>query len=228
MTPKEIEAKIQEIEEKHKKEDFLWKDYSSFAISIGDNKETLLKLIKCEPKFYYHGSDRLRIDKDICSEALKNTGYLLEYMPKTIQEDEELVKIAIKNFPLAFRYTGYNIGDNEEIVKLTFETFIKDGNPNELMLKVSDRLKNDLSFMKEIISISPYCFTGAGDKVRDNNELFLMAYNSSDSKNYILEFSSIRIKVLCMNKDPVATILADSLSKELNENTIKVSRPKKI
>lgn len=227
MTPNEIELKLQEIENNFKNDDFSWRDYTNFIFSISDNKNYIFRIIKCDVGFF-HGCDKaIKNDREVCEHILTEAGYMLEGMEPGIKDNKELVSIAIEKWPLAFKYASERLKDDEDIVTLTFETFIKDGNPDSLMIHVSDRLKNDLKFMEKIISISPYCFTGAGDKVRDDNQLFLNSYETAENKKYMLMYASKRIRDLCGNNDPATIIKSEILKNELSENLTENSQRKK-
>ena len=107
-------------------------------------------------------SDRLKEDEEIMG-LFTSSGNNIEYWPDSFKNNKKLLLKILKNSYWSYKFN----------------------------LNVPNELKDNLSFMKEAVKISPRNFFYASERLRDNKSLLLLAL---EKKAHALKYASSRLK----------------------------------
>lgn len=151
-----------------------------------DNQNLVLKLIARCPEVVKFISPRLKENFLIATEAVKRNGKLLKYFPK-FKNNREMVLEAVKQNGLAILYADNIFFSDKEIML----EVIKQNQSTYLITCISQVLKDNEEFMKEVCKIHKEYIKYASERLKDKKE-FILSFCSTYQE--CIEFASERLK----------------------------------
>ena len=151
-----------------------------------DNQNLVLKLIPRCPEVVEFISPRLKENFLIATEAVKRNGKLLKYFPK-FKNNREMVSEAVKQNGLAILYADKIFFSDKEIML----EVIKQNQSTYLITCISQVLKDNEEFMKEVCKIHKEYIKYASERLKDKKE-FILSFCSTYQE--CIEFASERLK----------------------------------
>jgi hypothetical protein len=119
---------------------------------LRNDREIVLEAVRSDGEAV---SERFGNDREIVLEAVRNHGDIIKYASERLKNDKEIVLEAIRSDSDAVKYIPERFRDNKEIVLEVIKA-----NPHKTTDKyilnkyVSERLRNDPKFLKEVKEIS--------------------------------------------------------------------------
>ena len=183
--------------------DAYWSTNCGFMIEnvkdcFNDNKEIMKKIINYELDFAKYLSDKLRDDKELILEFIKDgKPTILQYASPRLQDDKEVVMAAIERVGSPIQYASKRLKNDKELISKAFENSLndfsyisKDQENTEILIAAIKRFG---TVAPEIVSsefgefIDP-TFTqyetfmsNLTENARDNKEIMLAAINENGS-----------------------------------------------
>lgn len=214
------------IEENFHKESFSWKDYNNFIWNISEEKPLIMRIINCEPTYYY--STKLKDDFDLAFLAVAKDWNILKNVDKQFKDNEKIVLAAIAQNPIALSFASDRLKNAEEIVLAAITSPKAIGHAASLSMSIGSDLKDNLEFMNKAIDVEPLYYSGLNNDLRNNIPLFIKAYENAleKDKGYIFMGASRIIRGICGSDEPVSALRAHILKNELSESSTKIKRMK--
>lgn len=179
----------------------IFKDFSKLNLSteLKNDKDLIIKIASV--------NDNVLIDLNIKTDNLKDdfvlelvsvNGKLLEFFPTFSNNFIFVLKAALQN-PAALNYAHECQKSNKMLFKIIFENKLSES--KIYFSFMSDNLKNDITFIKEILPFFPQAISMAGENLKNNEQLILLAlthnsnvfFNLSD-ENKIIFFEKFALK----------------------------------
>jgi len=88
------------------------------------DREVVLEAVKNNGNALAYAAEDLRCDREIVMEAVKNNGKALAYAAEDLRCDREIVMEAVTNFGDALNYASEIIQDDAELIKVRFESLL--------------------------------------------------------------------------------------------------------
>ena len=160
-----------------------------------NNKDLFRDLIvnKDHGHALYYASDELKDDKEFITDLIDSCEYnsfFIENISDRLKDDEELMLQAINKDEYSFKYASTRLRDITDFVR---KCVIEE--PSNLEY-VSDRIKNDKSFILDILKNSKwynveYVFKYMSNNLKDDREFVT---DLADTSLIVLKYASDRIK----------------------------------
>lgn len=226
ITQEEKEHIVGFIEENFHKEFFSWKDYKNFIWDISEEKPLIMRIINCEPTYYY--STKLKDDFDLAFLAVAKDWNILKHVETQFKDNEKIVLAAIAQNPIALSFASERLRNTEHIVLAAITSPKAIGHAASLSMSIGSDLKDNLEFMNKAIDVEPLYYSGLNNDLRNNIPLFIKAYENAleKDKGYIFMGSSRIIRGICGSDEPVSALRAYVLKNELSESSAKIKKMK--
>jgi hypothetical protein len=120
------------------------------------DREVILEAVKNNGKALAYAAEDLRCDREIVMEAVKNNGKALAYAAEDLRCDREIVMEAVTNFGDALNYASEIIQDDAELIKVRFESLLNGCEIDEDgRTKVNSYFKWNLQYFLNLVSECP-------------------------------------------------------------------------
>lgn len=234
------------------------------SLELRSNKEFMTEMVAVSPSAFEHATNGLREDKDLALAAISQDGNMLHYASHSLASDKELVLVAVKNNGMALQYASDGPINDKEIVRAAIDSHpmslgfaskevledrgivleaLKAGEAKHsfgvrtVFARLCDEMKDDREIVMSAVKCNGWVLRGVSKRLRDDAEILFEAYKGTEDIDFVLEHSSLRIKVLIDNQitadSPEGTdiqILEKLASHEKLQHSLsqKVSAPKQV
>ena len=125
------------------------------------NKKFMMMLVKLDYNGLQFASEKLRNDKEVVREAIKQNGYTIRYASEELKNDKEVVLEAVKQNGKALLYASKELRNDKEVV---LEAVRQDG---EALNYASKELKNDKEVVLEAVKQKGNAFWYASKELQN-------------------------------------------------------------
>jgi hypothetical protein len=153
-----------------------------------NNKEEIIQRLNKSSKHFKHLKDEFKDDKDIAILAVKKDAYNMEFVSNRLCDDMDIILEGCKkNIVTTIRHSSDNIKNNYDLMVLL------SSKNHRVFTLISDRLKNDMTFVKKIIITRKgcECLWKTNNKYSNDKEIAKLTLAKNET---LLDYFSDEIK----------------------------------
>ena len=157
-----------------------------------DNDELMISILLKHYLSLEDANSRLQDNRELAQQLVKwdYDGKQLPYVSERLKNDESFIVEAVKTNPLAIEYASESIKSNQQLM----DTLVVEHKIYSALKYASMEVKDNVQIVKEAVKDDAFFLEFASDRLRDDEDVALLAIDSDANCTEAMQFVSDRLK----------------------------------